>query len=256
MTQNPSTRSDVQGDPPLAPRALLRWDVVSRLLRDLKPRTVLEIGCGLGAFGARIAPLTTYVAVEPDATSYASANGVISPRGGTVINGTDQSAPAGQTYDLVCAFEVLEHIDEDEAALRTWVEHVKPGGRIMLSVPAFQDRFGPMDTMSGHFRRYSPEEMSALLTKVGMVRPQVTVYAWPLGYALEAVRNRMDSKKLAGEYKDASVEDLTAASGRTNQPRKRLIGLAIQTATAPFRWLQRLRPTTGTGLVVVAERPA
>lgn len=255
MTEQRTTTPDRIPDPPLAPRAMLRWDVVDRILRTIEPSSVLEIGCGIGGFGARIARRADYLAVEPDATSYARARENIEPRGGTVINGTDAAVPAGRQFDLVCAFEVLEHIEDDAAALQAWVRHVRPGGWIMLSVPAFQERFGPMDTMAGHFRRYSPDEISGALEQAGFVQPNVIVYAWPLGYALEAVRNRQDTKRIAELGEDASIEALTAASGRTQQPRRRLVGGIIGAGTLPFRYLQRLRNDRGTGIVAVARAP-
>jgi len=45
-------------------------------------------------------------------------------------------------YDMVCAFEVLEHLKRDEAALRDWITLVRPGGHLVLSVPAGPERFG------------------------------------------------------------------------------------------------------------------
>jgi hypothetical protein len=124
----------------------------------------------------------------------------------------------------------------------------------MISVPAFQDRFGPMDTHAGHFRRYSPEQLTERLAEAGLTDVEMTVYGWPLGYALEAIRNRIDAKKLA-RVGDASMDELTHASGRTFQPSGRASGTAIAAATAPFRLLQRTRRTAGTGLVAVARRP-
>lgn len=61
---------------------------------------------------------------------------------------------------MVCAFEVLEHIEDDKEALAERVTDVRPGGQLVLSVPAFQERFEPMDRHAGHFRRYSPEELT------------------------------------------------------------------------------------------------
>jgi 2-polyprenyl-3-methyl-5-hydroxy-6-metoxy-1,4-benzoquinol methylase len=69
--------------------------------------------------------------------------------------------------DAVCAFEVLEHIDEDHAVLAAWLRFIRPGGQPVLSVPAFADRFGPMDTPAGHFRRYSPYRLGDCLTAAG-----------------------------------------------------------------------------------------
>lgn len=240
--------------PPLAIRAWLRYDVVKRVIGRLRPRTALEIGCGQGAFGARLASEVQYVAVEPDERSYAVARDRIEPRGGTVLNGIHDVLPEGSTYDLVCAFEVLEHIDDDRGALAEWVPMVRPGGHLVLSVPAFQERFSAMDAYVGHFRRYSPADLEERLVEAGLTDIEVTVYGWPLGYALESVRNRIDAKKHANAG-DASIEELTAASGRTFQPAGRAMGAFVNAATIPFRYLQRTRPTAGIGLVAVARRP-
>lgn len=243
--------------PPLAIRAWLRYDVVSRVIDRLQPTTVLEIGCGQGSFGARLAGRLDYLGVEPDPASYAVAAQRIASNGGSVLNGSYEAVAAGLSFDAVCAFEVLEHIDDDRAALAAWVPLVRPGGHLILSVPAFQDRFGPMDVHAGHFRRYSPSELRERLSEAGLLVEQITVYAWPLGYALEAVRNRIDTKKLAAaKANGTSIEALTAASGRTFQPSKRWAGAAVEALTLPFRYLQRLRPGGGTGLVAVAARPA
>ena len=241
--------------PPLAIRAWLRYDVVKRVIDGLEPNTALEIGCGQGAFGARLAGDVKYLGVEPDQTSYRFACSRIEPRGGTVLNGIHSVVQEGSTYDLVCAFEVLEHIEDDKGALAEWVRFVRPGGHLALSVPAFQERFGAMDTHAGHFRRYSPAELEARMVEAGLTDVKIIVYAWPLGYALEAVRNRIDTKKLA-KVGDASLEELTGASGRTFQPTGRAMGAFVNAATIPFRYLQRLRPSAGTGLVAVARRPA
>ena len=240
--------------PPLAIRAWLRYDVVRRVIDRLKPDTALEIGCGLGAFGARLSCVAKYVGVEPDQSSYEIASGRIKPRGGEVLHGVHHVVPQDSTYDLVCAFEVLEHIDDDKGALAEWALLVRPGGHLVLSVPAFQERFGAMDANAGHFRRYSPDELEARLLEAGLTDVEITVYGWPLGYALEAVRNRIDAKKLA-EAGEASIEELTAASGRTFQPTGRAMGAFFNAATLPFRYLQRARPNAGTGLVGVARRP-
>jgi SAM-dependent methyltransferase len=239
--------------PPLAIRAWLRYDVVKRVIDRLKPHTALEIGCGQGAFGARLADEVQYLGVEPDKSSYQVARGRIEPRGGQVLHGIHQVVPAGTTYDIVCAFEVLEHIEDDKWALAEWVPFVRPGGHLVLSVPAFQDRFAAMDTHAGHFRRYSPAELELRLVEAGLTDVEITVYAWPLGYALEAVRNRIAAKQLAAG--DTSIEELTAGSGRYLQPNGRVMGAFVNAATVPFRYLQRARPKAGTGLVAVARRP-
>ncbi len=66
---------------------------------------------------------------------------------------------AGRQFDVVCSFEVLEHLEDDAAALAGWATFIKPGGHLIMSVPGFAERFGPMDENVGRFRRYSPADL-------------------------------------------------------------------------------------------------
>lgn len=238
--------------PPLAIRAWLRYDVVRRVLDRLHPSTVLEIGCGQGAFGARVARRAEYLGVEPDPVSYAVAKARVPVQGGEVRN-LSATELGDHLADLVCAFEVLEHLQDDEAALREWVSHVRPGGHLLISVPADPARFGPMDLHAGHFRRYDGDQLAALLTQAGLTDVEVTTYGWPLGFALEAVRNRVDTTAPSAPD-GATMAERTAASGRLFQPSRTMTGWVIAGATTPFRLLQRLRPHDGVGLVAVGRR--
>lgn len=248
--------------PPLPPNAAMRWSVVRRFVDQLAPRTILEIGCGQGAFGARLAPRASYLAVEPDATSFAVAKGRIERAGGRIRNATSAAIDDGSTHDLVCAFEVLEHLEDDVAALKSWRDLVAPGGHILLSMPAWQERFNHWDSMVGHYRRYSPDQCRDVLTTAGFTDVRVVVYGWPLGYVTETVRSRIAARRgtasegggMPSESGDAiSMQERTASSGRLLQP-KAVAGVMVQLATIPFVALQRLRPNLGTGVVVCATR--
>ncbi|MDP9094092.1 MAG: class I SAM-dependent methyltransferase [Actinomycetota bacterium] len=234
----------------------MRWSVVRRVVRRLAPRTILEIGCGQGAFGARLARVGQYLAVEPDPSSYAVARSRIQAAGGQVRNASTDALGEDETFELVCAFEVLEHLEDDLAALTSWRGLVAPGGHILLSMPAWQERFNPWDTIVGHYRRYAPNDCRELFAAAGFADVSVIVYGWPLGYATENVRSRIAARRGAAQPASmtASMQERTAGSGRLLQP-KAVAGLAIQAATAPFNALQRLQPEKGTGVVVLA-RPA
>ena len=82
-------------------------------------------------------------------------------------------ALGGGQFDLVCAFEVLEHIEDDAAAVRQWAARLRPGGWLLLSVPAHQRRYGPADELVGHFRRYDPARLTALLARCGLTDMRV-----------------------------------------------------------------------------------
>jgi SAM-dependent methyltransferase len=239
--------------PPLAPQGRLRWHVVSRTIAKLAPASILELGCGLGGVGVRLAQLGQYTAAEPDEQCFTVAHERLRPLGGEVIHGDHHKIEAGRAFDLVCAFEVLEHIADDEGALADWMEFVRPGGHLLLSVPEGPDRFGPADELVGHYRRYSREGLEGRLSKAGGIDVRVRHYGWPLGYALESVRNRMASRRVGQAANKA--EERTSTSGRTFQPKTTLTGAAIRLGVAPFARLQELRPGAGPGLIALARRP-
>jgi SAM-dependent methyltransferase len=232
--------------PALTLSAWLRYDVVARLLRRVGPvERVVEVGPGRGAVGVRLAErAATYTGYEPDEASAAVAATRVD-----VVHGLLPESGAGDV-DLLCAFEVLEHIDDDVAALRSWATHVKPGGWVLLSVPAFAERFGPTDAYVGHFRRYDPDILRERLVAAGLDPVELRPYGWGLGNVLERARDAITKRKTAA----ASVEERTAASGRFLQPPDAL-GVATAVAAAPFRLLQRARPDAGVGLVALARKP-
>jgi len=239
---------------PLAPNAWLRYELVKRMLpADIND--VLEVGCGQGALGARLAQRYRYLGVEPDQASWAVASERISAAGrGEVRNVAVEDLGDGQ-FDLICAFEVLEHIEDDTAALKEWAGRLRAQGWLLLSVPAHQHRYGPFDELVGHFRRYDPGAMTALLTSSGFTVVQMRQYGFPLGYVLETGRNLIGRRRLAMAAA-ASAAERTAGSGRLLQPSGVIRGEATRWGTAPFRVLQRAFPNTGTGLIVLARSGA
>lgn len=238
---------------PLAPNAWLRYDVVHRMIPP-GVTDVLEVGCGQGAFGARLSAQYQYVGLEPDPESFAVAQGRFAQlSGGQVRNVPLASLGPDEKFDLVCAFEVLEHIEDDETALAQWIEHLRPGGWLLLSVPAHQHRFAAWDEAVGHFRRYDPEQLAALAGKIGLAEVEVREYGAPLGYVLEIGRNAVAGRKLKA-MSEASMEERTGASGRTFQPANPAVSALTHYGTAPFRYLQRSF-AHGTGAVMRARKP-
>jgi len=256
MTEPVATRAaapDLDRWASLAPNAWLRYDVISRLL-PAGVEDVLEIGCGQGAVGARLAQRYRYTAVEPDPTSYAVARERFTRAGAGDVHNAGIEAVGDRRFDLVCAFEVLEHLEDDAGALKEWAGRLRPGGWVLLSMPANQRRYGPWDELVGHFRRYEPESLTALLHRCGFTDVTIRMYGMPLGYALETVRNAVGRRRLA-QVAGKTVDERTAQSGRLLQP-SGTKGVLTRWGTAPFRAAQRAFPGTGTGLVVRARLAA
>lgn len=238
--------------PVLTPNAWLRWDLIRRHLASLPdPARILEVGMGQGAVGARLATYGAYTGVEPDERSRSVARSRL-PATARVLAGVADLA-ADERFDLVCSFEVLEHIADDAGALRTWVEHLVPGGALIISVPAHQRRFAAADRLVGHLRRYSRDQLRSLVEQAGAEPRSIEATGFPFGYLLETGRNLIAARR---EQQVTSVEDRTAASGRLLQPPPWL-GIGTQAATWPFRMAQRpFRGTNlATGWLLVARKP-
>lgn len=233
----------------MTPHAWLRFDAIQRLLPEGK--TLLEIGAGLGSAGALLSRQFSYVGLEPDETSFDIAARRIGETG-TVLNQSVESYESQELFDVVCAFEVLEHIEDDGAALTKWAAHIRPGGWLLVSVPAGRDRFGPTDIKAGHYRRYDRDELARCLSAAGLLEIAVIAYGFPLGYALEAGRNVYARRTTAA----APLAERTAESGRWLQAPDSAARL-MQVLSAPFRYMQRPfgRSSLGTGLVARARRP-
>jgi glycosyltransferase involved in cell wall biosynthesis len=238
--------------PPLPPNAALRWHLVRQRVDEVDPATILELGTGQGAVGARLAARARYTGVEPDPTSRAASAARLPDDAHLVADLGDLDADLA--VDLACAFEVLEHIEDDVAALADWVARVRPGGHVLVSVPADPHRFGPFDELVGHLRRYSTDDLDRLFTAAGLEAVAIDHYGYPLGVVLEAGRNVIGKRRLAAGAAPDDVAARTAGSGRNLQP-PRWAGPAIWAATWPFRVAQRWFPTRGPGLVGLARRP-
>jgi SAM-dependent methyltransferase len=236
---------------PLALNAWLRYDALTRMLPP-GITDVLEVGCGQGGFGVRLAQRYQYLGVEPDPASFTVAQHRIGLAGRGEVRNIAVEDLGDDQFDMVCAFEVLEHFEDDAAAAKSWTARLRPGGWLVVSMPAHNDRLGPFDELVGHYRRYDHAMVSALLEPLGFEQVETRLYGVPLGYALETARNVVGKRRLA-QAKTSSTAERTAGSGRVMQPKGSALGLATRVATAPFRLVQRGFPGNGTGLIARAR---
>ena len=199
-----------------APRYLLRRHLVLSDLAKRPPGRVLEMGPGIGALLHELAAVgwdCTGVEASPEAFRLAS-EAARRIRDVTIL---PAPSPGMGPFDCLMAFEVLEHIADDVVALGEWMSYVKPGGRVLLSVPAHQRRWNASDVMAGHCRRYGREQFIRLAESCGCEVESVACYGWPVANVTERVRawrdrgrlEAMDAATCSREQRDAN----TLASG-------------------------------------------
>lgn len=143
-----------------------RREVLAELIRRIvdppKDADILEIGCGTGHNLAMLGDFGRVDALELDEEARAHAQKRL---GRSVM-----SAPLPQLagvpehhYDLIGAFDVIEHIDDDEAAIASIATRLKPTGKFVMTVPAHQWMWSAHDVVNHHRRRYSKRRLKSLI---------------------------------------------------------------------------------------------
>jgi len=142
-------------------------------VKDRRAR-ILDVGCGTGANLVRLSDFGNAegVDISPDALKFCRERGL-----NNVKLGAAESLPYDDhEFDLVTAFDVVEHMDDDVAGLREMRRVLRPGGRVLLFVPTFMFLWGVQDDVSNHRRRYRLEELRQAVTAAGF-EVERTTYA-------------------------------------------------------------------------------
>lgn len=151
-------------------------------------------------------------------------------------------------FDIVCMFDVLEHVEHEDKFLREIRRVLKPEGRLVLSVPAGQWLWSDVDEQSGHYRRYSKRSCSKALRRNGFDPMSWRRYQFvllPL-FAFTRIMARFKSNKSdAGADVDSELKVI---------PFVNQILRAINIAEA--RISRRVRVPWGTSVIAVAKRSA
>ncbi len=128
---------------------------------------ILEIGCGTGHNLPMLAQFGEVDAIEIDETAAAKASERLGkPVGSSPLPELEGVAPG--SYDLVAVLDVVEHVEDDIAALKAMATLLRPGGKILVTVPAHQWMWSAHDVVNHHKRRYSKGTLTAALEKAGL----------------------------------------------------------------------------------------
>lgn len=141
--------------------------LIERRVRPPRDACILEIGCGTGHNLAMLARFGAVDAIELDAAARAVASQRLGRPVGDAALPDLPGIPDG-SYDLIALLDVLEHVEADRAALETIARKLKPGGRILLTVPAFPWMWSAHDVVNHHHRRYTKATLGAVIAGAGL----------------------------------------------------------------------------------------
>jgi len=154
-------------------RATRYFEWQARLVKPELGRRVVEVGCGTGNFTGHLLDHEFVVALDIESSFVERVRERFPGRTNlhtlAASPGTDEfSALARFMPDSCVCLNVLEHIEDDAAALASMASILRRGGSVVLMVPAFQALYGPIDRNSGHFRRYTRGSLTRLAESVGL----------------------------------------------------------------------------------------
>jgi SAM-dependent methyltransferase len=156
-----------------------RWHIFLGLVRDEldnehMPIRTLDVGCGTGTMLGYLDSLGPSYGIDA-----ATAAVQFCRRRGrhNIFQGKAESLPfADGSFDLVCALDILEHLDDDRAALVELGRVCRADGIVLLSVPAYRFLWGRQDLISQHVRRYTAGELESKIREADLVVSKITYF--------------------------------------------------------------------------------
>jgi SAM-dependent methyltransferase len=151
---------------------------------------VLDVGCGTGYFLDAGRQTWDVWGIDPaaEAVAFCRQRGLEHVSVGSLDRLGDLAFPQ---FDAVCFFDVLEHLDDDIAALRAAASLLAPGGLVIATVPAYQWLWSSHDTLNHHRRRYTSEQLGNALEHAGFAPIELGYYnsrLFPLALLERAIK--------------------------------------------------------------------
>jgi SAM-dependent methyltransferase len=198
-------------------------------------RRYLEIGCGNGAVLAALAACRTWsclVGSDLHPTGLAHANRRL-PRGVEFVQMDARNIPAVAAFDLTGAYDIVEHVADDDAVLRALRRATSPGGGTIIAVPQHPWLWSRADELGYHQRRYRMGELEAKLKRNGfevLFSSSYTVVLLPL-MALSRLKARAMPQKA-----DADVNRELSVNPRLNRALTALLRAEVRMTLTGLRW--------------------
>jgi SAM-dependent methyltransferase len=149
-------------------------DLIARKIRLADGARILEVGCGTGHNLEMLQRFGRADGIEIDPAAREMAEQRLGRPIGTAplpeLTGVEDGA-----YDLVALLDVLEHVEEDQAALASIARKLKAGGRILITVPAHPWMWSAHDEVNHHKRRYTRKTLRGAIEAAGL---RVEMLSW------------------------------------------------------------------------------
>lgn len=171
-----------------------RRELVDSLVRrlPLPPHPmIVDVGCGTGATAAQLQRYGTVIGIDisPLALSWSRQRGL----NNLLLSAAERLPLAHESVDVIIATDILEHLDDDVAVLREFRRVLKPGGYVVVTVPAYSILWSEHDLALMHRRRYVARELAKRSRTAGFEIVRLTYalfFLFPLALTMRLLKRR------------------------------------------------------------------
>ena len=221
------------------PKLVLRESAVSDMSRDWLPGKFVEMGAGTGHMATLFARRGFHgVCHDLSDTSRMIMRRTFNEVPSAIQVADDISELPDSAFEYLFAFEVLEHIERDLDVLRDWLRVLRPGGKVLMSVPAHAAKYGRSDELVGHVRRYERKQLRDLLAQAGIGDVQIINYGFPVTEATRIIGNWLVRNDLNYETLDAEQRSILSAQVKPKMV-ERVLSIVGGGFVSPFCIVQR-----------------
>jgi len=228
---------------------LWRFDMVERFNCSFNLTSgarILDIGCGTGLMLKKLENHGMAVGIDlaPKAIEYCRKCGVIN-----VVRGTAEHLPfSDDTFDVVTALDLIEHVDDDTGVLINAFRVTKPGGVVLVTVPAFQFLWSEHDIVNRHRRRYTTKQLRSIIESAGFETVKLTYTNTTLFFPILLFRL---TKKMVRR----SISKATAAEADLGEVPPPLNWLLLQLLRVETQVFYRVSMPFGVSILAVGRKP-
>jgi len=219
-------------------RRMILQKVIDQYFQKDISKNILEIGCGSGGNLQMLKDYGKLHAMELDdeALNVAKSRNICNVKKGKLPN----DIPYDNKFDLICLWDVLEHIDEDIDSLEAIRNKLNQKGIIVITVPAYKFLWSAHDVVSQHKRRYNKKYLSSIVSKSGMHIKYATYFNTFLFPIITTIRT------LNNIFKNNNTD--------VSLPSKPLNNLLIKIFSCEKRILPKFIFPFGVSILLIAER--
>lgn len=212
-------------------------------------RRILDIGCGTGEMLDMLTKFGDVWGMDASPEAVDLCRRRLASRIDVTVGRIPEDLPQVGGYDIVTAFDLLEHLDDDEQALAEIYRLLRPGGLLVCTVPAYMVLWSPHDELAHHRRRYTRRDLVRRVRGCGFeVKRSSYFNTWLLPVvATVRVVKRGRSSRGAKPF-ESSASDLAMPHPLVNR--------LLTTVLASERFVMRLAPLpAGVSILTVATKP-